>query len=560
MTESPDATTAQSTPATPEEVEQQPTDAPAEPQAAQEPQPVATGDVVETEATVEPAPSPEVVAADDAPVAEEAPVAEAAPAEAAPTEAVPTAEAPAEATPASAPAKAKGPKPRAPKPGAPKPGSFAVPSPVAVAKQTTHTVVPVPVAAEVSAERIAQAESFGSIEDGKAFVTIGEDKVEVGEAADEDALKTYVHAYFELEAGIERFHARLATAEVSPKDIDEALGQLGGALDTPVSVGDIAALRARFATVKDEATAIRDRIQAERKAAREAAVAAREEIVATAEALAAKPVEQVHWKNDTATLRSLLDTWKEAQREGARIPKDVERELWKRFTHARSAFEKARKHHFAEMDRTNADVASRKEELVAKAEALSKTTDWDHGARGFRDLMNDWRNSGRGRRSVDDALWKRFQAAQDAFFDARRGAADAEDEALAGNVEGKEAAVVEAEALLPIKDLRAAKRALRPIQDRFEAAGRVPRADVTRLSKRMAAVEQAVRDAEDKEWNSRNPELEARVSGASAQLHQAIKQLEDEIEAAKAKGKSTKKLEESLAARQAWLKQIEGVR
>ena len=42
----------------------------------------------------------------------------------------------------------------------------------------------------------------------------------------------------------------------------------------------------------------------------------------------------------------------------------------------------------------------------------------------FRDLMTEWRTAGRGRRSVDDALWKRFQAAQDAFFEARRSASE----------------------------------------------------------------------------------------------------------------------------------------
>ncbi|GMA33848.1 hypothetical protein GCM10025876_00520 [Demequina litorisediminis] len=124
--------------------------------------------------------------------------------------------------------------------------------------------------------------------------------------------------------------------------------------------------------------------------------------------------------------------------------------------------------------------------------------------------MGEWKTAGRGRRSVDDALWKRFQTAQDAFFDARRSASDAEDEALAGNVEAKEAAVVEAEALLPLTDLDNAKRQLRAIQDRFEDAGRVPRADVARLNKRMGVVEKAVRDAEDAQWNSRNPERASR--------------------------------------------------
>ena len=52
----------------------------------------------------------------------------------------------------------------------------------------------------------------------------------------------------------------------------------------------------------------------------------------------------------------------------------------------------------------------------------------------------------------------------------------------------------------------------------------------------------------------------AATSGAAAQLHAAIEALKAEIAEAKAAKKDTSKLEESLAARQAWLSQIEGVR
>ncbi|WP_430869140.1 DUF349 domain-containing protein [Demequina aurantiaca] len=453
------------------------------------------------------------------------------------------------------------PKPSAkPRPHAPKPGSFTPASPANVAAHKTHPVK-VPVVHPVTPEELAEGKKFAEVVEDKVFVIDGDAKHEVGEAAGDEPIAPYIRAYFELQASIERFHARLSSAELSPKDIDDSSKTITAGLATPVVVGDLPALRERFAVVETEAAEVRARIQAERKAAREAAVAVREEIVAKAESIAAKDLASVHWKNDTTTLRDLLDSWKEAQRSGARVPKDTERALWKRFTHARSSFEKARKHHFAELDKDNGAVASAKETLVAKAEALAESTDWDRSARAFKDLMGEWKNSGRGRRSTDDALWKKFQKAQDAFFDARRGASDAEDAALAENVEAKEAAVVEAEALLPIKDLGATKSALRAVQDRFEAAGQVPRGDITRLTKRMTAVEKAVRDAEDSAWTSRNPELEARATGAAAQLESAIAKLEAEIAEAK-EAKNTKKaksLTEDLAARKAWLKQIEGL-
>ena len=457
-----------------------------------------------------------------------------------------------ETTPASDAAAVPAPKPRP----IPKPGSFKAPSPSVIAAHATHPVR-VPIAADVTEEERATAAAFGSVADEVVSVSDGKASHEVGPAQGDDPLAPYVRSYFELKASIERFGARLKAAELGIKDIDDTLASVKSALAEPKVVGDLAALRSEFEAVEADAVAARDALAAERAKAREEAVARREQIVARAEEIAAAPVANIHWKNDTAELRSLLDSWKEAQRDGARIPKDAEREMWKRFTHARTSFEKARKHHFAEVDGVNTAVADRKEALVARAEALTAGGDFERGAREFRDLMTQWRAAGRGRRSVDDALWKRFQAAQDAFFEARRTHADAEEAALSPNIEAAEAAVKSAEGALPIKDLAAAKASLRAAQDAFEGAGKLPRAESTALSRRLGAVERAVREAEDSAWNARSPELEARVSGAAAQLHTAITDLEAKLAAAKTPAEK-KTLKESLDARKAWLKQIEG--
>ncbi len=434
------------------------------------------------------------------------------------------------------------------------------PSPAALAGHGMHPVR-VPVVDEITPEQIAAASEFGAVEGETVVLVDGATRTEVGPALGDEPIAPYAKAFIELAASVERFHARLVGAELSPKDIDDALAGLKSSLETPVVVGNIAALRARFAVVEAEAQEVAERVRAERAAAREKAASAREEIVAQAEALAEKPERQIHWKNDTARMRELLDEWKEAQRSGTRIGKEVERELWKRFTKARSAFEKARKAHFAHLDKENSAVAATKESLVNQAEELATSTDWDRTARQFKQLMDQWRGAGRGRRATDDALWDRFQAAQEAFFTARRAEADAQEVEWAANVPAKEAAVADAEALLPITDIRAAKRDLRQIQDRFDAAGDVPRADAARLSKRMAAVERAVREADQQAWSSRNPEIEARATGAAAQLHAAIADLEKSLADATAKGdkRKVKELTEALEARKAWLKQIEAV-
>lgn len=434
------------------------------------------------------------------------------------------------------------------------------PSPAILAAHTNHPVR-IPLADDISAEAIASASAFGAVEGDQVIVIDGDTRTPVGPATGDEPIAQYAKAFIELAASVERFHARLVGAELSPKDIDESLKGLRSSLETPTVVGNLAALRARFSIVEAEANEVAERVRAERAAAREEAAQAREVIVTQAEELAAKPVAQVHWKNDTTRMRDLLEDWKEAQHTGARMAKEAERALWKRFTHARSTFEKARKTHFAQLDKENSSVAGAKEDLVARAEALATSTDWDSTARQFKQLMDQWRTAGRGRRTVDDALWARFQAAQEGFFTARRAVSEQEEQALASNLPAKESALKDAEALLPIKDLRAAKRDLRVIQDRFDGAGEVPRGDAQKLIRRMSAVEKAIREADQSAWTTRNPEIEARATGAAAQLHAAIAELEQQLADAKA-AKNTRKVKEfteSLAARKAWLKQIEAV-
>jgi len=434
------------------------------------------------------------------------------------------------------------------------------PSPAILAAHTTHPVR-IPLADDISAEAIASASAFGAVEGDQVIVIEGDTRTPVGPATGDEPITQYARAFIEFAAAVERFHARLVGAELGPKDIDESLKSLRSSLETPTVVGNLAALRARFGIVEAEANEVAEKVRAERAVAREEAAKAREVIVTQAEELAAKPVAQVHWKNDTTRMRDLLEEWKEAQRTGARMAKEAERALWKRFTHARSTFEKARKTHFAQLDKENSSVAGAKEDLVARAEALAASTDWDSTARQFKQLMDQWRSAGRGRRTVDDALWARFQAAQEGFFTARRAVSEQEEQSLAGNLPGKESALKDAEALLPIKDLRAAKRDLRVIQDRFDGAGEVPRGDAQKLIRRMSAVEKAIREADQSAWTTRNPEIEARATGAAAQLHAAIAELEQQLADAKA-AKNTRKVKEfteSLAARKAWLKQIEAV-
>jgi hypothetical protein len=239
------------------------------------------------------------------------------------------------------------------------------------------------------------------------------------------------------------------------------------------------------------------------------------------------------------------------------LDKDVEAALWTRFSAARNGFDKARRAHFAQLDSVHGEARSVKERLVAEAERLATSKDWASTAGAFKRLMDDWRQAGRASRSDDDALWSRFKAAQDAFFAAKDAIVQAEEEGYRANLTVKEALLVEAEAILPVTDLERAKATLRVIQDKWDKAGKVPRADLERTERALRRVEQAVRDAEDKRWTGSNPEAAARASSFVLQLEKAVAGLEKDLAAARATGNAKKvtEAEAALAARQQWLEQ-----
>ena len=170
-----------------------------------------------------------------------------------------------------------------------------------------------------------------------------------------------------------------------------------------------------------------------------------------------------------------------------------------------------------------------KEALIAEAEALQTSTDWGATSGAYRELMNRWKAAPRASRKEDDALWARFRAAQQVFFDARRAKDEATDLEYRENLLAKEALADEAEKILPIENLEAAKTALRSIQDRWDEVGRVPSSDLHRIEGRLRAVETAIRDAEESEWRRSNPETRARAQGMLGQLESQFVSLEVEL-------------------------------
>jgi len=387
-------------------------------------------------------------------------------------------------------------------------------------------------------------------EDGTVFVRTAEGERSVGqypEGTPEEALKFFTDRYDALAFEVELLEQRIKSGALGP---DEAATSVKTVRDQVVdahAVGDLDSLVARLdglGSVIDQQREVRKAERAQKVAESKAR---KEAIVAEAEKLS----ESTDWRNGANRLRDLLEEWKQLPR----LDRSSDDTLWRRFSTARTAYTRRRKGHFAEQHEKRDAARVVKERLATEAESLATSTEWGATAGQFRDLMRDWKAAGPAPRDVDEQLWKRFRGAQDAFFGARDAANAALDQEFAANAEVKEKLLVEAEALVPITDLDAAKRSFRNIADRWEAAGKVPRDRMKELEGRIRKVEQAIRGAEDEQWKRSDPEKSARANDMVAKLEDAIAGVEKDLEAARAAGneKKVRELEENLASRQAFL-------
>jgi hypothetical protein len=407
---------------------------------------------------------------------------------------------------------------------------------------------------------VVTEEQWGRVdEDGTVWVRTADGERAVGSypgATPEAALAYYERKYAELAGQVGLLEQRIAAGHVSGAQAETAVRKLADTVRDANVVGDLAALTTRLEALTPLAQARRAESEKAAREARERAAAQRVTLVEEAEALAAPEPERIPWKASGDRLRELFEEWKAQQRQN-RLDKHTEDDLWKRFSHARTTFDRKRRQHFGALDEQRSQARAVKERLIARAEELSTSTDWAATSNAFRDLMTEWKAAGRTARKDDDALWARFRGAQDAFFAARTAVNDQVDAEFRENLQVKEALLEEAERLVPVRDPQAARAALRDLQDRWEAAGKVPRADLGRVEGRLRAVEQAVRDAEQERWTRSNPQARARAQDAVDQLESTIATLRTRLDKARAGGseRAVRDAEQALEAREEWLEQ-----
>lgn len=392
-------------------------------------------------------------------------------------------------------------------------------------------------------------------EAGHVYVVEADGERLIGQYADvtpEEALAFFERKFNDTNSALVLLEQR-AKRGAPAAEISESSKKIAEQVEARNGIGNYAALAERLEKLVASLSELNEAEKEKNAAAVEESRLARVAIVEQIEALASADPAKIQWKTTTAKVDELFAAWQAAQKSGPRLSKTESNDLWKRFRDARQKLDQHRRAFFADLDSKNKGAKSAKEELIAKAEAL--LSQGSNGVAAYRGLLDQWKLAPRAGKKIDDALWTRFKAAGDALYAAKKEQDEVEDASFAGNLEVKLAILVEAETLLESTDRVDARNKLNTLQKKWDAAGKVPRAQLKPTEERMRKVEQAVRKLEDNHWNASNPEKQARSEGLAGQLEEKIEKLESELATAKTAkdSKKTKELEEAIATQKEWL-------
>jgi hypothetical protein len=193
----------------------------------------------------------------------------------------------------------------------------------------------------------------------------------------------------------------------------------------------------------------------------------KEEVVARIEALA----ESAEWKPTAEAIKGLQAEWKTL----GPVPRERNDELWQRFRGAGNRFFERRKEHYETQELEHKENLRRKEELCARAEELSDSTDWKSASGALKALQAEWKTVGPVPKEHNEPIWERFRKANDAFFERRQAHFSQADSSLEENLRRKTELCARAEELGDSTDWRTAAEAFKVLQAEWKEIGPVPK-------------------------------------------------------------------------------------
>lgn len=259
-----------------------------------------------------------------------------------------------------------------------------------------------------------------------------------------------------------------------------------------------------------------------------------------AEELTSGEVQSVKEYNEISDqLTELLKVWKTL----GPAPSKLNDEIWNRFKSTLDKFFQAKKEYFHQMKEVQMQNYNLKLNIAILAEAIADRTDWKQATDELLNLQKEWKEIGATPRKYSEAVWKRFRAACDRFFEAKSNYFSNIHQIEAENLEKKEDLIARIKGYEFGEDKAENLEIMKAFQREWTELGHVPKKDKDRIyseyreavNQRFADLKMNVEDLRKNNFKNRidtilnNPDADRLLDKERRFLTNKLNQLKDDI-------------------------------
>jgi len=176
------------------------------------------------------------------------------------------------------------------------------------------------------------------------------------------------------------------------------------------------------------------------------------------------------WKEKAASLDSLMEDWKKI----GPVPRSKNEVVWKAFRKSFNNFYDNKSAFFKQINNERKANLIIKEDICKRAEEVKDSEDLNFATNELKKLQREWKEVGPVPDKVSNAIWKRFRAACDEFFEKKQKAFEGKKEEEVQNLETKESLILKLSSLLKTSTSESILNDLKAIQKEWNQVGFVP--------------------------------------------------------------------------------------
>ena len=202
---------------------------------------------------------------------------------------------------------------------------------------------------------------------------------------------------------------------------------------------------------------------------------------ALCEAIEAIDIESVNtyalWEQHTKKILELQQQWKSV----GFASKKSNNALFERFRAACDKFFEAKANFYKAIKENLEENLKRKTALCEKAEALSESSDWKKTTDALVKLQQEWKTIGTVPRKHSDAVWERFRAACDKFFERKKKQLSGTRHVEVENLKAKKAIIASLNAIAEGTAKEEVAKAVKEASAQWQQIGHVPFKDKDKI-------------------------------------------------------------------------------